>query len=184
MRGGELPALLLYDIEAKPGGILVTIRHSKTDQESRGQVVAVAHGCCAATDPVAALASWLKIRCDQPGALFTRIWASRISDQALGNHVVARTLRQRAIAAGLDDTRITAHMRTLMPAMLEGRTPMGLATLRGQSCAAVPQHAGTKSYSTVKQAKTAPSFVRPGGPWTTDPGRRSVGDARLIHLWR
>jgi integrase len=109
IRGGELPALLLDDIEAKPGGILVTIRHSKTDQEGRGQVVAVAHGSYAPTDPVAALAAWLKVRGNQPGALFTRIWASRISDQPLGNHVVARMLRNRAVAAGLDGTRITAH---------------------------------------------------------------------------
>jgi integrase len=109
MRGGELPALLLDDIEAKPGGILVTIRHSKTDQEGRGQVVAVAHGSYAATDPVAALAAWLKIRGDHRGALFTRIWFSRVSDQPLGNHLVARMLRDRAVAAGLDGTRITAH---------------------------------------------------------------------------
>jgi integrase len=109
MRGSELVALTLADIEAKPGGILVRIRHSKTDQEHRGHVVAVAHGSQAATDPVAALAAWLKIRGDQPGVLFTRIWASRISDQPLGNHVVARTLRDRAVAAGFDGTRITAH---------------------------------------------------------------------------
>lgn len=109
MRGGELPALLLDDIEAKPGGILVSIRHSKTDQEGRGQVVAVAHGCHAATDPVAALGTWRRIRGDDPGALFTRIWSSKVSDQPLGNHVVARMPRQRAIAAGLDGTRITAH---------------------------------------------------------------------------
>jgi integrase len=109
LRGSELGALSLADIEAKPGGLLVCIRHSKTDQEGRGQVVAVAHGTHATTDPVAALAAWRRVRGDQPGALFTRIWASRISDQPLGNHVVARMLRQRAVAAGLDGTRITAH---------------------------------------------------------------------------
>ncbi|RYC10914.1 tyrosine-type recombinase/integrase [Nocardioides zhouii] len=107
MRGSGLVALTLADVEAKPGGI----RHSKTDQEHRGQVVAVAHGTHAATDPIAAIAAWLMIRGDQPGALFTRVWSSRISDQPLGNHVVARMLRQRAVAAGLDGTRITAHSR-------------------------------------------------------------------------
>jgi integrase len=109
MRGSELVALCLGDVEFKPAGLLLTVRRSKTDQEGHGQVVAVAHGSHAATDPVAALAAWLKIRGDQPGALFTRTWASRISDQPLGNHVVARMLRERAVAAGLDGTRITAH---------------------------------------------------------------------------
>jgi integrase len=109
LRGSELVALDLADLELKLGGILITIRRSKTDQEQHGQVVAVAHGCHAVTDPVAALAAWLKIRGDHPGAVFTRIWGNRISDQALGNHVVARMLRDRAVAAGLDGTRITAH---------------------------------------------------------------------------
>ena len=109
MRGSELVALDLGDLELKPGGLLVTIRRSKTDQEQHGQVVAFAHGCQAVTDPVAALAEWLRIRGHQPGPLFSRIWCSRVSDQVLGNHVVARMLRERAVAAGLDGTRITAH---------------------------------------------------------------------------
>jgi integrase len=58
---------------------------------------------------VLAIAARLRLRGTQPGALFTRIWASRISDQPLGNLVVARMLRARAVAAGLDGTRITAH---------------------------------------------------------------------------
>jgi integrase len=109
MRGSELVPLNLADIETKPAGLLITIRSSKTDQEQRGQTVPVAHGSNADTDPVAALNAWVKIRGSHPGALFTRIWDSHISDQRLGNHVVARMLRERAIAAGLDGTRVTSH---------------------------------------------------------------------------
>jgi integrase len=109
MRGSELVALDLGDLEYKPGGILITIRRSKTDQEHHGQVVAVAHGQHVLTDPVAAVAAWLRIRDDQRGPLFSRIWQRRISGQPLGSHVVARMLRERAVAAGLDGTRITAH---------------------------------------------------------------------------
>jgi integrase len=109
LRGAELAALSVADLASKPAGLLVTVRHSKTDQEHHGQVVAVAHGRHASTDPVLAIAARLRLRGTQPGALFTRIWASRISDQPLGNLVVARTLRARAVAAGLDGTRITAH---------------------------------------------------------------------------
>ncbi|GAB6987824.1 hypothetical protein JCM10369A_43530 [Nocardioides pyridinolyticus] len=117
MRGSELAALTLADIDPKPAGLLITIRHSKTDQGRHGQRVAVAHSSHAATDPVAALAAWTRLRRTQldddidgePSALFTRIWQTRISDQPLGNWVVARMLRHRAEQAGLDGTRITAH---------------------------------------------------------------------------
>ena len=41
MRRSELTALTLADIERKPGGILLAIRRSKTDQHGQGQIVAV-----------------------------------------------------------------------------------------------------------------------------------------------
>ena len=41
--------------------------------------------------------------------MFTRIWASRVSLRPLSGHVVARMLRARAEAVGLDGTRITGH---------------------------------------------------------------------------
>ncbi len=55
MRRSELTALTLADVEFQPGGILLTIRRSKTDQYADGQVVAVVHGQHAVTDPIAAL---------------------------------------------------------------------------------------------------------------------------------
>lgn len=82
---------------------------SKTDQEGHGQVVGVAHGSHALTDPVAALAAWQAMRGSEPGALFTRIWGSRVSLEPLSGHVVAWMLRARAQAAGLAAERITAH---------------------------------------------------------------------------
>ena len=109
MRRAEIVPLTLTDVEHKPAGLLLNIRHSKMDQEGYGQVVAVAHGQHALTDPVAALAAWRAIRGETPGALFTRIWSTSVSLQPLGPDVVARMLRARAEAAGLDGTRITAH---------------------------------------------------------------------------
>lgn len=109
LRRSELVELTLADIEAKPAGLLLTVRQSKTDQEGHGQVVGVAHGSHALTDPVAALAAWRDVRGEAPGALFTRIWASSVSLEPLSGHVVARMLRARAIVAGLNGERITAH---------------------------------------------------------------------------
>ena len=109
LRRSELVALTLGDIEDKPAGIMLHIRRSKTDPEGHGDVVGVAHGQRAATDPVAALNSWREIRGATPGPVFTRIWGSSVSLQPLTGHVPARMLRARAEAAGLDGTRITAH---------------------------------------------------------------------------
>ena len=109
MRGAELVGLTLADVETKPGGLLLTVRRSKTHQDGRGEMVAVAYGRRAATDPVAALAAWRKLRGDEAGALFTRIWTRRVSLEPLSPNMVARMLRARAVAAGLDGTRITAH---------------------------------------------------------------------------
>lgn len=89
MRRAELVALTLADVEPQPAGLLLHIRRSKTDQEGFGQVVAVAHGRHELTDPVAALNTWRAVRGGTPGALFTRIWASTVSQQALGPDVVA-----------------------------------------------------------------------------------------------
>jgi hypothetical protein len=44
MRRSELAALTLADVARKPGGVLLAIRRSKTDQYGEGQVVAVVHG--------------------------------------------------------------------------------------------------------------------------------------------
>lgn len=41
---GGVPALTLADVEDQPGGLLLNLRHSKTDQEGQGQVVGVFHG--------------------------------------------------------------------------------------------------------------------------------------------
>jgi site-specific recombinase XerD len=55
-RRSELVALDISDIEETPDGMKVTIRHSKTDQESAGQVIAIPLGKIAC--PIAALKEW------------------------------------------------------------------------------------------------------------------------------
>ena len=41
--------------------------------------------------------------------MFTRVWPRHISLEPLAPNLVARMLRARAVVAGLDGTRITAH---------------------------------------------------------------------------
>ncbi|MGH3999993.1 MAG: site-specific integrase [Pseudonocardiaceae bacterium] len=109
LRRSELVALTVDDLTHEPSGLLVRIRSSKTDPAGCGQQVAVAHGRHTETDPVAAVNAWLALRGTTPGVLFTRIWGPTLSTEPLAGRAIARMLRTRAEAAGLDGTRITAH---------------------------------------------------------------------------
>jgi integrase len=109
MRRSELVALTVADLEFQPGGVLLTIRRSKTDQYSDGQSVAVVHGQHAVTDPVAALYAWLAIRGTDPGWLFTAMPNRVITTGPISGQAVSIVLRRRAQAAGLAAERITAH---------------------------------------------------------------------------
>jgi integrase len=109
LRRSELAALDLADVEPKPGGLLLHVRRSKTDQDAAGQVVAVAHGQHAETDPIAALDGWLGQRGHEPGPLFTSMRNKTITTERLSGNAIARMLRNRADRAGLPAERITPH---------------------------------------------------------------------------
>jgi hypothetical protein len=67
-RRSELVALDVTDIEEAVGGVLINIRHSKTDQEGRGTVIAIPRGAVAC--PVEALRTWLIAADITAGPLF------------------------------------------------------------------------------------------------------------------
>ena len=110
LRPSELSALDLADISAKPTGILVAVRRSKTDQDGHGQLVGVARGQHRQTDPIRALDAWLTIRPTGPGALFTRVYASgTATTERIGPRAVSRLVQARANAAGFDGVGVTGH---------------------------------------------------------------------------
>lgn len=109
LRRSELTALTLADVETKPAGVLLHVRRSKTDPEGHGQVVGVAHGQHALTDPVAALAAWSEARGPAPGPLFVSLRNKVLTDEPITGEAVARMLRTRARAAGMSTERITGH---------------------------------------------------------------------------
>ena len=108
LRRSELAALTLADLEAKPTGLLLRIRHSKTDQDCRGQIVGVARGQRARTDPIAAVVTWLAHRGADPGPLFTSMRGG-LNPGPISGNVIALVLKARAGAVGLPTERITGH---------------------------------------------------------------------------
>lgn len=109
LRRSKLTALTIADIEAKPGGVLIMVRRSKTGPEGDGQIVAVAHERHALTEPFAALAEWTAVRGSTPGPLYTSLRNGILTDEPISGEAVARMPRSRARAAGLSAVRITGH---------------------------------------------------------------------------
>ncbi len=62
LRRSELDAFTVGDVEHKPGGLIVTVTRSKSNQHGEGERVAVVHGQHASTDQVWALNAWLDLR--------------------------------------------------------------------------------------------------------------------------
>jgi integrase len=84
MRRGELAALDVEDLRFSREGLQLKIRKSKTDQESRGQTVALPYLSGSPYCPVLALRAWLDASGIKSGALFRRISkAGRIANRTI-----------------------------------------------------------------------------------------------------
>lgn len=108
LRRSELVGLELRDLELVPEGLRLTIRHSKTDQDGEGQVIAVPAG--KVLKPVARLQAWLAVRGGEPGPLFWQIDPQgRLTDLAMSDRSVARLVQKYAERVGLDPETVAGH---------------------------------------------------------------------------
>lgn len=108
LRRSELVALQLADLELVREGLKLTIRHSKTDQEGQGQVIAVPSG--KVLKPVARLNAWLAVRGGEAGPLFYGTDAQgKVTDQPMSDRAVARLIQRYAEKIGLDPAVVGAH---------------------------------------------------------------------------
>jgi integrase len=109
LRRSELVSLDVTDVAQVRRGIVLHLRHSKTDQDGRGDKIAIPDGrsrCCA----VLALDAWLVASGITEGAIFRpvdrhgRVHGGRLSGEAVSNVV-----RERVADAGLDPTGYSGH---------------------------------------------------------------------------
>jgi len=182
LRRSELVALRLGDVETVPGrGIRLLVRRSKTDQQGRGQEVAIwanpsEPGVC----PLATLDAWLShrqaardldgaapesLRRDRP--LFCAVTkAGRPTGAALSDKAVARLVKATAARAGLDAERYSGHSLRAGLATAAGQAGAGLADLMRQT-----RH---------KSTEVALGYLRPADLWRNNVtetlfGRRKDG---------
>jgi site-specific recombinase XerD len=167
LRRAELVALTLGDVETVPGrGLRLTVRRSKTDQQGKGQPVAV----CAnpgepAFCPAAALDAWMAHRRAAPDLDWTAAAAvraerplfcgltktARLTGTALSDKAVVRLVKAAARAAGLDPARYSGHSLRVGLATAAGDEGAGLADLMRQT-----RHQSTE---------VALGYLRPADLW-------------------
>ena len=121
LRRSELAAVRTEHVGVSPDGARLSIPRSKTDQEGAGHVVGVAYGARAATCPVRALQSWMLAASRAPGPagqppsplsgpVFRAVGRpGTLGRAALSDKTVARVVKARAAAAGLDPDLYSGH---------------------------------------------------------------------------
>lgn len=108
LRRSELVALEWRDVEMVDKGLKLTLRHSKTDQQGEGQVIAVPSG--KVLKPVERLKAWLAVRGDRAGPLFYQIDPQgRLTDRAMSARSIARLIQKYVGRVGLDPEMFAGH---------------------------------------------------------------------------
>lgn len=91
-------------IEQTPDGLLLSLAHSKTDQQSVGDTVAVPYGSDPATCPVRAYQAWLVASGIVAGPVFRPVSRhGRIAAAAISDKVVAAVLKHALYAVAMAD---------------------------------------------------------------------------------
>jgi integrase len=107
-RRSELVGLDVEDLEEVDGGLKITIRKSKTDQEGLGSAIAIVRGSIAC--PVTALKAWLDAARITSGPVFrsVRKGGKNVGDR-LSDHSAATIVKAHAKRVGLDPALFAGH---------------------------------------------------------------------------
>jgi site-specific recombinase XerD len=107
LRRSELVAFDVGDVARHAKGIVLTLRRSKTDQAGAGIAKAIPHGH--RLKAVAALDAWLAAAAITSGPLFRAVRGAAVKDKRLGDKQVARIVKKRFAAIGLDAAALAGH---------------------------------------------------------------------------
>jgi integrase len=109
-RRSELVALDVADLEFSSAGLIVTLRRAKTDQEGRSRRIGIPYGSSEKTCPVRSVQAWLATARIVDGAVFRSLDRfQRVQPRRLSDKAVARVIKRRAAAVGLDPERYAGH---------------------------------------------------------------------------
>lgn len=143
-RRSELVGLDIEDIETVRDGIVVNIRHSKTDQEGQGRKLGIPQGIEEATCPVHAITRWCMAAQLTAGALFRPVNRhGSVLEGRLSGEGVAIVVKRYLEKAGYDPAQFAGHSLRA-----------GLATsaaAAGKSERAIMNQTGHRSVTTVRR---------------------------------
>ena len=109
-RRSELVGLRLEDVEFPPEGLVLSLRRSKTDQEGKGERVAIPHGANPETCPVRALEAWIREAGISEGPVFRPVTRhGAVGAEALSPEAVAVVVKRSASRVGLDPGTFSGH---------------------------------------------------------------------------
>src|SRR5579864_607839 len=108
-RRSELVAISCTEVDRVAEGMIISLRHSKTDQEGKGRQVGIpfAKGPICAVN---ALETWLMSSRVAEGPVFRGVSRhGKVSDKGLSPEAVAIIVKARALAAGFDPSLYSGH---------------------------------------------------------------------------
>lgn len=111
-RRSELAALEYRDLELqpRPGGLRVTLRRSKTDQEGQGRVVGILRADDPGLCPIKALCVWMRDAHIHAGPVFRRVRADgTVSESAVDGEDVSDAVKRACKLLGLPPSKYAGH---------------------------------------------------------------------------
>lgn len=110
MRRSELVALDVAHLKLSDEGFVVTIAKSKTDQERKGQQIAILRAPDSPYCPVQAVRDWMALAAIEQNALFRRVTkGNKLTADRLTDQSVARIIKKLAASAGLMASQYAGH---------------------------------------------------------------------------
>jgi integrase len=127
-RRSELVGLDVPDIEIVRQGIIITLRHSKTDQDGAGRKIGIPHGRTQHC-PVAAVTAWLERSKITQGAVFCPVTRyGHFQPVRLSGDAVSEVIRERLAAIGMDTNGYSGH--SLRAGFATSAAQAGVSTLK------------------------------------------------------
>jgi integrase len=127
-RRSELVGLDVADIEIVRQGIIITLRHSKTDQDGAGRKIGIPHGRTQHC-PVAAVTAWLARSAITQGPVFCPITKhGKLQPVRLSGDAVSEVIRERLTAVGINPEGYSGH--SLRAGFATSAAQAGVSTLK------------------------------------------------------
>ena len=127
-RRSELVGLDVADIEFVRQGIIITLRHSKTDQDDAGRKIGIPHGRTQHC-PVAAVTAWLERSKIKQGSVFCPVTRyGHLQPVRLSGDAVSEVIRGRVAAIGIDPEGYSGH--SLRAGFATSAAQVGVSTFK------------------------------------------------------